>query len=102
MELGRINTGHDNKIMGITIGPNQNIWYVNYTDNEVVRIDYNILFGDVNFDTVLDILDLVSIISFIVGDQDFNDNQIYFSDLNQDQIINILDVVSLVSLILDN
>ena len=102
VELGRINTGHDNKIMGITIGPNQNIWYVNYTDNEVVRIDYNILFGDVNFDTVLDILDLVSIISFIVGDQDFNDNQIYFSDLNQDQIINILDVVALVSLILDN
>ena len=80
----------------------QNTHAVTFNNQEVVRIDYNVLLGDVNFDTVLDILDLVSIISFIVGDQDFNDNQIYFSDLNQDQIINILDVVALVSLILDN
>ena len=102
IELGRINTGHENKIMGITIGPEYKIWYVNYVDNQVVRVDYNLLLGDVNLDSVLDILDLVSIVSFIVGEQNFSDNQIYFSDVNQDQIVDILDIVALISLILEN
>ena len=37
-EIGRINTGKKG-IMGIKIGPDNKIWYVNAISNEVVRID---------------------------------------------------------------
>ncbi len=38
MELGRIQTGQPG-VQGIKIGPDGRIWYVNRTNNEVVRID---------------------------------------------------------------
>jgi hypothetical protein len=38
LELGRIHTGTPG-IMGVKIGPDGKIWYVNATTNEVIRID---------------------------------------------------------------
>ncbi len=38
-ELGRFNTGYENNLMGLVIGPNQNIFYVNYQRNELVRVE---------------------------------------------------------------
>ena len=39
MEMGRFETGYANNIMGLLVGPNQNIYYVNYQRNELMRVE---------------------------------------------------------------
>ena len=58
--------------------------------------------GDVNTDGVLNVLDLVSIIQFILGEVEFSQSQLCSADRNFDSVINILDIVQIVSDILDN
>tara|TARA_B100001142_G_scaffold277493_1_gene287080 strand:- start:58 stop:1647 length:1590 start_codon:yes stop_codon:yes gene_type:complete len=98
-ELGRIITGFENSIMGIKIGPGKKIWYVNHSSNEVVRIDYDTLLGDVNQDGQLNILDVVILVSFVLENHDINPQQFIVADLNFDGLINVLDVVNLVDTI---
>ena len=95
-ELGRINTGNENNIMGIKIDSNQKIWYVNYKDNNVIRIDYSLIHGDINSDGDINILDVVSLINLVLNN-DYNS----IADLNNDGVNNILDIVTLVNLVLD-
>ena len=67
-------------------------------DGSCSNID--ILIGDVNFDNVLNILDLVLIVNFIISDLNFNENQISSADFNFDGNIDILDIVQIVNCIL--
>mgnify|MGYP001198013157 CR=1 FL=1 len=60
---------------------------------------YTLLVGDVNQDTVVNILDIISLIEIILSGGSSDDN---FGDINDDGIINIIDVVALVNLILNN
>jgi len=60
----------------------------------------NGILGDINQDGVINILDIINVINFILGDVP-TDNEFISSDLNQDNIINILDIVLLVNLILN-
>ena len=55
------------------------------------------ILGDLNEDTVVNILDVISCINIVLGITEPVDN----ADLNNDGIINILDIVSLVNLILN-
>ncbi len=57
--------------------------------------------GDINQDDIVNVVDIVKLISFILGTSNPSENELLYSDLNQDGIINILDVVSLVNLILN-
>ena len=97
-ELGRIDTGSENNIMGIKIDDNQKIWYVSYNDNNVVRIDYNIIHGDINGDGSVNILDVVALVDSILN---FEDIESPVADINDDGDVNIIDVVQLVALILN-
>ena len=97
-ELGRIDTGSENNIMGIKIDDNQKIWYVSYNDNNVVRIDYNIIHGDINADGSVNILDVVDLVNSILN---FEDIEFPVADINDDGYINVIDVVQLVALILN-
>ena len=101
-ELGRINTGSTNNIMGIKIGPDQKIWYVNYASNEVIRIDYDMLAGDVNFDEAVNILDIVLVANIVLGAIDPTPAQWNAANVNGDGIVNILDIIAIVNIILDN
>ena len=56
--------------------------------------------GDINFDGIINILDLVTIIQFILLQIEFNQEQLCFADRNYDSNIDILDIVLLVSDIL--
>ncbi len=56
--------------------------------------------GDSNQDGTLDVLDIVLIISYILGDVEFSDSQESISDINLDGEVNVMDVVVLVSNIL--
>ena len=54
--------------------------------------------GDVNNDTILNVLDVVIIVNIALGELDY----IECADLNNDNMVNVLDVVQLVNLILSN
>ena len=63
-------------------------------------IDSNVLLGDVNEDGIINILDIVTVINFVLLNSNPNETQFTASDMNSDGIINILDIVILVNLIL--
>ena len=58
------------------------------------------LYGDSNFDGVLNVIDIVIIVSFILGNENPTEEQSITSDMNQDGIINILDVILVVNEVL--
>ena len=60
--------------------------------------DNDVLYGDMNSDGILNILDIVSLVNLILGGGDYQ----AAGDVNNDGILNILDIVSLVNLILNN
>ena len=69
----------------------------NFTSHDVAEGDCPSL-GDVNGDSNIDILDVVSMVNFVLG----NIEEISCADYNEDGGIDILDIVNVVSLILGN
>ena len=61
----------------------------------------NIELGDVNQDMTLDVLDIVMLINFAIGNTYPSDLEFFLSDINSDLTIDILDIVILVNLILE-
>ena len=59
------------------------------------------LLGDVNDDGQLNVLDIVQIVNYVLGNLEFSDFQILSADVNTDGLVNILDIVTLVNIILD-
>ena len=67
--------------------------------NSVVDADDWGLIGDVNYDTTINILDVVQIIGYVLGEINFSSDQQCRADFNVDFSIDILDVVQLISAI---
>jgi len=57
--------------------------------------------GDINEDQSLDVLDVVTIVSFILGNATPTATETLISDINEDTNIDVLDVIILVNLILN-
>ena len=73
-------------------------------DNTLIFRSYfyenlDILVGDVTGDGVLNIVDIVLIVNFILETQDLNTEQETIADANMDGFINIVDIIYLVNLI---
>ncbi len=60
----------------------------------------NSLLGDVNFDSLINVVDIVQIVGFILETESPNPDQFFVADINQDLAINVVDVVIIVGLIL--
>ena len=60
------------------------------------------ILGDINQDEIIDILDLVMIVNYILGIQDFESIQSYAADINEDAIINIQDIIAIINIILES
>ena len=58
--------------------------------------------GDVNNDSVLNILDIVLVVNFVLENDTPSATEFSSADLNGDGILNILDVVTLTNLILED
>ena len=56
--------------------------------------------GDVNGDDVVDIIDVIKVVRFILGEEVPTQNQICAADANHDSSIDILDAVEIINLIL--
>jgi len=61
----------------------------------------SLLSGDVNDDSILNILDIVMMVNFVLGSQNPNTQEFNSSDMNNDNILNILDIVTLVNIVLN-
>jgi len=70
--------------------------------SETVCIEIIIANGDVNGDETVDVLDIVSLLSFILGWTTPTDDQIIAGDVNQDGNLDILDVVQIVDIVTGN
>ena len=57
--------------------------------------------GDVNMDSVLNVLDVIILTNFILGTDLPSDNQFVLGDMNDDGLLNVLDVINLVNIILE-
>jgi len=64
------------------------------------EIDTPVDLGDVNLDGVVNILDIVQNVNYILGNLNFTQEQIVQADFNQDSDVNILDIVQTVNHIL--
>ena len=59
-----------------------------------------IIIGDITQDDILNVMDIVMVINFILNEGTISSKQLAISDINQDQVLNIVDVVALVNIIL--
>ena len=74
-------------------------WFFDYIGEP--ESDFEVeLYGDVNFDGTLNVLDVVEIVGFVLNTTTPTEEQLLTGDMNQDGILNILDVIALVSEIL--
>ena len=60
------------------------------------------LAGDINQDSILNILDVVLVVNYVIGIDSPGFCESEAADMNQDGIINVLDIVLVVNGILDN
>ena len=54
------------------------------------------IMGDINSDEVMDVLDVVMLVDYIMGNATFTNIQFFKADLNFDEIVNILDIMMMV------
>ena len=84
-----------------------------YANNEIdtawmISVIYDLtmtnngILGDINQDGIINILDVVTLINFILSTDIPTEDESWASDLNQDSIINVLDVVLIINIILNN
>ena len=58
------------------------------------------LIGDVNNDYQVNVVDVVQIVSYVLGNNNFSSCQVLSADFNLDNLVNVVDIVNLVSFIL--
>ena len=64
--------------------------------------DCSYILGDINLDGQTNVQDVVSIVSYVLGQMEYSDEEYILSDYNQDGEVNVQDVVAIVSYILSN
>jgi len=69
---------------------------------EDLIFDSNIMLGDLNFDGIINILDIVSLVNVILGvTENPSEDIMHAADLNQDDSIDVLDIVLTVNIVLN-
>ena len=76
-------------------------WFFGYIGEPETEPEDEILLGDLNFDGVLNISDVILVINMILYPDDVYIPEMYTAaDVNEDGVINVLDVIGVVSEIL--
>tara|TARA_Y100000780_G_C13576267_1_gene374938 strand:- start:461 stop:907 length:447 start_codon:yes stop_codon:yes gene_type:complete len=99
VELGRIETGLSNEIMGLKVSPEGAIWYVCTNANELYQIT-TMLMGDLNGDGAYTIMDVVLCAQFVMGLSELEEDELYRADVNYDNVIDVIDVLLIVDLVI--
>ena len=64
-------------------------------------IGSELLLGDVNEDMIIDVLDIINVINFIMQTSIPSQSQQWAADINEDSLINIQDIILLIQIILN-
>ena len=71
----------------------------------LVRAPYSMLVNGMEYNTsrhsIINVIDIVSMVNYILLGTGLEANQICAADLNSDNIINVIDIVSIVNIILN-
>ena len=62
----------------------------------------NIDFGDLNFDSIVNVLDVIVTVNYIIGYIDLNNEQIQNADVNMDGSVDVFDILLIVDMALGN
>jgi len=57
-------------------------------------------YGDVTMDGIIDVLDVIRVVSIIMGNWDPTDTEFLLGDMNSDGVINIQDLIQIVQIII--
>ena len=60
------------------------------------------LLGDVNQDGIINILDVVSAVNFVIDQDEPSNYEFWATDINMDGLLNVLDIVQMINLVLDD
>ena len=63
----------------------------------VAEIDDSTLYGDVNSDGIINVLDIIATVNLVLSNE-YNE----VADVNEDSVINVLDIIFLVNVIISN
>ena len=58
--------------------------------------------GDVNYDSFINILDIIALVSIIINDDTLDYQLLVISDINLDDILDVLDIIMIVDMILNS
>ena len=67
---------------------------------DMTEIFISQLAGDVNADGVVNVSDIIGVISSILGTQELPEELVEFADVNQDGVVNVIDIIAMVNQIL--
>ena len=67
----------------------------------ILNENYNLLIGDLNDDSQINIQDIIIMIGFIIENTSPDDYQFMVGDINEDGLINVLDIVLIVDIIFE-
>ncbi len=59
-----------------------------------------LIYGDINQDMLVDILDIIIMIDIIMGNIVAEEYMVLLADINQDNIVDIMDIISIINIIL--
>jgi hypothetical protein len=62
----------------------------------------NVDFGDLNFDGIVNILDVIVTVNAVIGYIEISNDQFQNADMNLDGVVDVLDVLMIVDVVLDN
>ena len=65
---------------------------------QIYSVPYD--YGDVNFDFVVNVVDIVNLVGHILETNILDDDALEYADINSDAVINVVDVVALINIIL--
>ena len=80
--------------------PNNPFWGSAFGEYKYEPEGEECVLGDVSEDGIINVIDIVNLVNYILGTGDLSDSQLCASDLNGDSIINVIDIVNLVNIIL--
>ena len=72
------------------------------TINQNILIGGQLILGDINQDSIIDVLDIIISINIILNNYEENNQEFWSADINSDDIVNIQDIILMIQIILNN